>query len=174
MSTIPWSALPTKSTIDDTDFVALLVPTGVIGQKNPVISGADLKLGLANITSRPTFTWGLSDEDSPLSTGILYTTEAGETDRTLADVILSLKNAPTGNPIFVDILKETGVNTNVFVTIFSTLPSIDANEFTSQTGSPAVISDNTWEAQRRLQIKLITNDANFAATGLKGALVISS
>lgn len=117
------------------------------------------------------FTWGASDEDSPLNTGILYTTEAIDVTKTLSGVVLSVKNAPTGSTITVDILKETGVNTNVFATIFSTLPTIDINEFTSQTAAiPAVISDTTWEAQRRLQLVLTINDSNFAATGIKVTL----
>lgn len=116
------------------------------------------------------FTWGISDEDSPLTIGLLYTTEAGET-RTIQDVILSLKNTPTANTIEVDILKETSINTNAFVTIFSTKPTIMINEFTSQTSTPIpVFSTNTWEAGRRLQIVLTINDANFAATGLKVTL----
>ncbi len=174
MTVVPWSAIPTKPIVDDTDFLMLLVPTGALPtDKNRRISGADAKLSFGvGETSKPTFTWGVSDEDSPLSTGILYVTEAGEVDRELTDVILSLKNAATGTPITVDILKETGVNSNIFATIFSTLPIIDINEFTSQTSTPAVFSDNMWEEQRRLQIKLTSNDSNFAATGLKGTLVI--
>jgi len=117
------------------------------------------------------FTWGASDEDSPLSVDLLYTTEAAASEITLSEVILSLKNAPTGSTITVDILKETGVNTNVFATIFSTLPTIDINEFTSQTAAiAAVISDATWEIERRLQLVLTITDTNFAATGLKVTL----
>jgi len=117
-------------------------------------------------------TWAASDEDSPLTIGVLYTTEAAATTQTISDVILSLKNAPTGANIVVDILKETGVNTNVFTSIFSTLPNIDVNEFTSQTAvTPPVISDSTWEAQRRLQLILNTNDSNFIASGLKVTLL---
>lgn len=113
------------------------------------------------------FTWAATDEDAPLSLGLLYTTEAGLT-RTILDVILSLKNAPTGTDIEVDVLKETGLNTNVFATVFSTKPIIMINEFTSQTSTPlAVFSDNVWQAGRRLQIVLTINDTNFAATGLK-------
>lgn len=113
------------------------------------------------------FTWAATDEDSPLTTGLLYTTEAGLT-RTIQDVILSLKNAPTGSTIEVDVLKETGLNTNVFATVFSTRPTIMINEFTSQTSTPIpVFSVTTWEAGRRLQIVLTINDSNFAATGLK-------
>jgi len=117
------------------------------------------------------FTWAASDEDSPLITGLQYTTEASEIFRNLDEVILSLKNTPTGSTITVDIQKETGPNTNVFATIFSTLPTIDLNEFTSQTAAvAAVFSVTTWETQRRLQIILTINDSNFAATGLKVSL----
>ena len=117
------------------------------------------------------FTWGVSDEDASLVTGLQYTTEASEIFRNLSQIILSVKNAPTGSTITVDILKETGPNTNVFATIFSTLPTIDITEFTSQTAAvAAVFSVTTWETQRRLQIVLTINDTNFAATGLKVSL----
>lgn len=117
------------------------------------------------------FTWASSDEDSPLDEALLYTTEATASEITISEVVLSLKNAPTGGKITVDIKKETGPNTNVFATIFSTLPTIDINEFTSQTAAiAAVISDSTWEVERRLQIFLTITDTNFAATGLKVTL----
>lgn len=117
------------------------------------------------------FTWGASDEDSPLITGLQYTTEASEIFRNLSEVILSVKNAPTGSTLTLDILKETGVNTNVFATLFSTLPTIDITEFTSQTAATAaVFSDSTWETQRRLQLVITITDSNAAATGLKVSL----
>ncbi len=117
------------------------------------------------------FTWGASDEDSPLNVGVLYTTEAAVVENTLSEVVLTLKNAPTGDKITVDIRKETAVNSNVFVTIFSTLPTIDINEFTSQTAAiPAVISDATWEIETRLQLVLTINDTNDVATGIKVTL----
>ena len=123
------------------------------------------KVSLADVTP---YTWASSDEDAPLALGILYITEAAAVLRDINDVFLSLKNAPTGNTIAVDVLKETNVNTNVFATIFSVLPTIMITEFTSQTSLPVpVISDNTWQQGRRLQIKLTINDVNFAATGLK-------
>lgn len=127
-------------------------------------------LSLATVTIP--FVWAASDEDSPLALGLQYTTEAAEITKTLSEVILSLKNAATGSPIVVDVRKETGVNTNVFATIFSTPPLIDVNEFTSQTSaSIPVFSDTTWEVQRRLQIVITANDINFATTGLKVTLV---
>lgn len=123
------------------------------------------KVPLSDVTP---YTWAASDEDSPLSTGILYTTEAAVVTRSINDVAISVKNAPTGNDILVDILKETGINTNVFATILSTQPRIMVNEFTSDTATPfPVISDGVWEKTRRLQFVLTANDSNFAATGLK-------
>lgn len=117
------------------------------------------------------FTWGASDEDAALVTGLQYTTEASEIFRNLNLVIISVKNAPTGTAIRVDILKETGPNTNVFVTIFSSTPAIDINEFTSQTSVvDHLFSDPTWESQRRLQLIVTVTDTNAAATGLKVSL----
>lgn len=115
--------------------------------------------------------YAVSDEDSPLATGILYTTEAPATARSIKDVIISLKNAPTGNTIEVDVRKETAINSNVFSTIFTTRPTIMINEYTSATSTPIpVLSTNLWEGGLRMQIVLTINDANFAASGLKVAL----
>jgi len=172
MSAVPWSAIASNTVILDTDFLMLLVPTGATaGDKNKTITGADAKLAFQTALAT-TFTWAVSDEDSPLATGIVYVTEASSAIKTLSDVVLSLKNAPTNiSGIEVDILKETGANTNVFTTIFSTKPVIDQNEFTSQTSVVTpVLSDTTWEAQRRLQIQITVNDADFNATGLKVTL----
>lgn len=114
------------------------------------------------------YTWAASDEDAPLALGILYTTEATVVGRTLTNAALSLKNAPTANTIDVDIQKEDGINANTFTSIFSTRPTIMINEFTSTTSIPVpILVTNQWESGRRLRIQLITNDANFAATGLK-------
>ncbi len=117
------------------------------------------------------FTWAVSDEDSPLSSGLLYTTEAIFETKSFNDVNLSLKNSPTNNSITVDLKKETAVNSNSFLSIFSTPPVIDVNEFISQTSSIIpVFSDTVWEINKRMQIFLTNNDANFAATGLKVTL----
>ncbi len=112
------------------------------------------------------YTWAASDEDSPLTTGLLYTTEVASVARTIKDVIISLKNAPTGSSVAVDVLKETGVDTNVFTSILSTLPDILINEFSSILGT-TLVSDTIWQVGRRLQFVLTNNDSNFAATGLK-------
>lgn len=127
------------------------------------------------------FTWAASDEDSAIITGILYTTEASNVTKPLSEVILSLKNAPTGTgpdtPIEVNIIQEDGPNTNDFPagnTIFSINPQIQVTEFTSLGGSvPGTISGGSvsWEEGNRLQILLTLNDSNAAATGLKVSLL---
>jgi len=123
------------------------------------------------LSNLPILTYAASDEDAPLSVGILYTTEAAILQRTIKNIIATLKNTPTGSSITIDIQKETGVNTNSFATILSTLLTININDFTSQTATvPVVVSDDTWEAERRIQIILTTTDTNFAATGLKVTL----
>jgi len=119
------------------------------------------------------FTWGASDEDSQLNTGLLYTTEAAASTITLNSVVISLKNAPTGvSGIEVDILKEDGENDNTFATIFTTRPTIDQNDFTSQTADiqAEIIAATTWDANTRLQLVLTLNDSSFGATGIKVTL----
>lgn len=117
----------------------------------------------------PPYTWGGSDDFSPLATGILYTTEAISVTRSIKEAIVSLTKKPLTNIMFFDFLKETATNSNIFATIFSTLPSIMVGEFTSQTSfPPPIISDNVWEKGRRMQLKLVTND--FDAAGVKGTI----
>lgn len=120
---------------------------------------------LSNLKS---YIWSSSDEDSALTVGIKYTTEISSIQKIINDIILSLKNAPTGGKVEVDCLKETGLDTNVFATIFTTKPTIDINKFSSVSAAiPAVISDSTWEIDRRMQIQITLVDTNDAATGLK-------
>lgn len=129
------------------------------------------KTRMVSLSDVTPYTWAASDEDAPLSTGLLYTTEISVVARTIKNVVLSLKNAPTGSVIEVDVLKETMSNSNLFTTIFTTKLTIDINEFTSNTAAiPAVIFLDTWEMGRRLQIVLTINDSNFAASGLKVTL----
>ncbi len=113
-------------------------------------------------------TWAATDEDSPLVTGLQYTTEAALEDVVLTDVILSLKNAPTGSDVIVDIKQETFLNSNDFETIFTTRPSILIDDYSSAIS--ASFSEPIWNAQRRLQILIDTNDSSFTASGLKVTL----
>ena len=119
------------------------------------------------------FTWAASDEDSPLITGILYTTEVANVSKPLEQVILSLKNTPTNNAIEVNVIQESAPDSNTFNagdTIFTTNPQIDKDLFSSINSTiPGIVkAAQTWDVGKRLQILLTTNDSpNFAATGLK-------
>jgi len=148
---------------------AEIINTTVIATEDSADDGSKTKnASLADVTP---YTWGASDEDSPLSTGLLYTTEDAVVNRSIKKLIFSLKNAPTGSDMTFDVRAETGIATNVFATIFSTLPDININRFSSAESTPkGVLSTTTWIKGTRLQIFLITNDTNFAATGLKVTL----
>ena len=148
---------------------------GLVNQSTQVATEDPLdetnKTRKVSLVDSTPYTWAASDEDSSLAIGLLYTTEAAAVARNINSVIFSLKNAPTGNTIEIDVLKETGINTNVFATILSTRPSIMVNEFTSQTALPvAIITDTIWPTGIRYQFVLTINDSNFAATGIKVTL----
>lgn len=115
-------------------------------------------------------TWGVTDEDSPITGGLLYTTEGALEDTPLTAFELSLKNAPTGSPITVDVLQESDVNSNDFTngSVFSTKPVIAVGDFVTSITSG--ISSDTWFKQRRLQIVIVTNDSDLVASGLKVTL----
>lgn len=116
----------------------------------------------------PAYVYAASDEDSALTTGLQYTTEAALLQRSIKNIGATLKNAPTGSSITIDIKKETGADTNVFATILSTLITIDINKFMSKTSATQpVISDGTWESNRRMQIIITITDSNAVASGLK-------
>ncbi len=111
----------------------------------------------------------VSDETSQLVTGTLYTTDAAPYTTTIEAVELTLTVAGTGTTLLTaDIHKETALNSNVFSTIFSTKPTMDSNEFTSQTASTQpVLLNRTWEKGRRLQLILDNTDGDGLSRGLK-------
>ncbi len=112
--------------------------------------------------------WPMSDETSQLIAGKLYTTEVAPYTMTIEAVELTVTTAGTGALLTADIHKETATNSNVFSTIFSTKPTIDSNEFTSQTASTQpVLLTNVWERGRRLQLILDSTDGNGLSRGLK-------
>lgn len=123
------------------------------------------------------FTWAASDEDSPLITGILYTTEVANVSKPLEQVILSLKNTPTSQAIEVNVIQESAPDSNQFNaedTIFLTNPQIDDGLFSSLNSTiPGEVKPAlTWGEGKRLRILLPINDSpNFAATGLKISLL---
>ncbi len=111
----------------------------------------------------------MSDETSGIGTGILYTTDAAPYTTTIDGVELTLTVAGTGTTLLtVDVHKETASNSNVFSTIFSTKPTMDSNEFTSQTATvQPVLSTSLWEKGRRLRLILDNTDGNGVSRGLK-------
>jgi len=120
-------------------------------------------------------TWGypLTDETTLPTTGVKYVSEPAPYDMSIEDAIIGLTIAGTGATLFsIDVLKENSVNGNAFTTIFSTLPTIDASEFTSTTAAiPKVISVSTWEKGRRLQLSISAIDSNSLGRGAKIELI---
>lgn len=111
----------------------------------------------------------LTDETTLPTTGVKYVTEPMPYAITLTEVIAGLTTAGTGATLFtLDILDEDSVNANTFTTIFSTLPTIDASEFTSTTATtPSVLSTVLIPKGIRLQLKITTLDSNSLARGVK-------
>jgi hypothetical protein len=123
--------------------------------------------------NRETWAWPLTDETTAPTTGVKYTTEPAPYDMSIEDAIAGLTTAGTGAALFtIDVLKENSVNADAFTTIFSTLVTIDASEFTSTTAATApVISVSTWEKGRRLQLSIDTLDTDTLGRGAKISLV---
>ena len=125
--------------------------------------------------NREPWTYNLSDESTALTTTFKYTTEPLPYNVTIDDVIGGLTTAGTGATLLTfDVLYEdTAPNTNTFTTIFSTCPTIDANEFTTTTAAtPYALSTTTLAKGRRLQIKVKTLDSGAAARGAKLTLLV--
>ena len=123
--------------------------------------------------NRETWAYPLTNETTPPTIGVKYTTEPAPYNMTLEDVIAGLTAAGAGAALFeFDILKENAVNANAFTTIFSTRPTIDAAEFTSTTATtPPVLSVTTWEKGRRLQLSIHAVDTDAAARGAKLSII---
>jgi hypothetical protein len=102
----------------------------------------------------------LSDETTSLTTGTGVVTFRAPYAFTLTSLRLSLKTASSSGVVTVD-LKEEGS------TVFSTKPTIDANEKTSTTAAtPQVISDSSIASDAE-----ITLDITAAGTGAVGLKV---
>lgn len=120
------------------------------------------------------FAYPISDEITALSTGVKYVTEPAPYNFTITDVICGLTTAGTGATLFKFniLLEDTAPNTNTFTTIFSTMPTIDASEFTTTTATtPMVLSVTSVAKGKRLQLKIETLDSNSLARGAKIAIL---
>jgi len=120
---------------------------------------------------RESYGYALSNEDTILSTGVKITTAIWNYDFNSDDVIISVKTLGTGAALVtVDILRETAENSNVFETIFTTKPTIDASEYTSKTAATAAVVSSSLDdvlKGERIQLKIDTIDTDNVATGLK-------
>jgi hypothetical protein len=106
------------------------------------------------------FAIALSDETTDLSTGTAIVTFRAPYAFTLTSVRLGVNTVSSSGVVRVDV-KEGGVS------VFSTLPTIDASEKTSLTAAtPAVISDSAIANDAE-----ITLDITAAGTGAKGLKV---
>lgn len=153
--------LPSKTTIvSDTTILASEDSVDIDATRGVVAS--DLR----------SYDYNLSDEDSPLTIGIAYTSKVSTLIKKLNELRLSVKNAPTGSKVKVDALLETAQDSNSFSTIFTTQPTIDITKFSSVN---AVIAQDllitSWPANRRMQFIITQVDSNNSATGLKAEIL---
>jgi hypothetical protein len=111
------------------------------------------------------FIIAVSDETTPLTTGVAKVTFRMPYALTLSGVRASLTTAPTGATVIVDI-NEGGS------TILSTKLSIDASEKTSTTAaSAAVISDTALADDAEITIDIDQVGSTIAGAGLKVVLI---
>ena len=102
----------------------------------------------------------VGDETTDLATGTAKVTFRVPYAMTVTGVRASVNTAPTGSTLIVDI-KDGGT------TIFSTKLSIDASEKTSQTATPAVISDTALADDAEITINIDQVGSTVPGKGLK-------
>lgn len=168
MATGPWTNLPSKATIVPADILAIVDSEDIDpSTQNKIITISQIQ---ASVTTVGLFTWNATDEDSIILIDTQYVTEVASISRTITDVILSLKNAPTGTSLIADVLQETALNSNTFATIFNTQPAVTTTTFS---GNSTDLATTTWTVGRRLRLDVTQIDTNSAATGLKVSMVTS-
>lgn len=102
----------------------------------------------------------ISDETTALTTGTSKITFYAAMDATITEVFIGLSTQSSSGVVTADLNKNGS-------TMFSTNPSIDANEDTSLTGTAAVLSTTTWAKGNKM-----TADIDAAGTGAKGLKMI--
>lgn len=101
-----------------------------------------------------------SDEATSLTTGTAKVTFYAPMNASISEVFIGVTAQSTSGAVTADLNKNG-------TTMFSTNPSIDANEDTSLTGTAAVLSVTTWTKGDKMTI-----DIDAAGTGAKGLKMI--
>lgn len=109
-------------------------------------------------------TVAVSDEDTPLTVGDQKMTFRLPYDFELSEARASVKTAPTGAGITVDI-RHNGT------TLFSTKITIDDGEKTSETGTPSALSLTTLSDDAEMIVDIDGVGSTIAGTGLKVMLI---
>jgi hypothetical protein len=104
-----------------------------------------------------------SDEDSDLTTGLKRTWYLPYSEE-MSEVIADVVTAPTDAALIVDV-KVAGVS------ILSTKPQIQSGEFSSLTGTEAVLSSTTFSKGDKVTIHIDQIGSTVAGTGLKVSFV---
>ncbi len=157
----------TPVVISDADLADDAEMTLDIDAVGSTIAGKGLKVTLigypAAITEAVVFAVG--DEDTDLTTGTAKLTFRIPYAFTLSEVRASVKTAPTGSVLTVDINKNG-------TTILSTKITIDATEKTSTTAvTPAVISVPALADDDEITVDIDTIGSTIAGTGLKLSMI---
>ncbi len=155
-------------TINGSSTITITEP---FGQRTLYSDGSNLFVVGESVTA--SFAWPLIDETTAPTVAVHYTTEPSPYNMIIDEAIAGLTTAGGGAALFtLDVLKETGENTDTFATIFSTAITIDAAEFTSTTAATQpVLSTTIWEKGRRLQLSVTVLDTDTTARGPKIELI---
>lgn len=150
----------------DLDAIAGLSPSNddIIQRKAGAWSNRTMAQLKTDLAIQQTIIIACSDETTPLTAGAAKATFRMPYAMTLADVRASVKTAPTGSGIIVNI-KEAGT------TIFSTKSTIAAGAKTSVGGTPAVISDSALADDAEMTVDIDQVGSTIAGAGLKMVLI---
>lgn len=116
--------------------------------------------GGSAVSSQWSIIVAVSDETTDLTTGDSKITFYMDRDVTLTEVFSGLSGQSSSGNVTIDVRKNS-------TTIFSTPPSIQANEDTSLTGTVAALSDTTFNKGDKVEI-----DIDAAGTGASGLKVV--
>jgi len=158
------AAPPVISDADLGDDAEMTLDIDAVGS---TIAGKGLKVTLIGYPAAPTeaVVFAVGDEDTDLTTGTAKITFRIPYGFTLSEVRASVKTAPTGSVITVDINKNG-------VTVLSTKITIDATEKTSTTAvTPPVISVPALGDDDEMTVDIDGIGSTIAGAGLKIVMI---